>query len=85
MPIIEIKNMTKDYGDKRGIFDIDISIEKGEVFGFVGTNGAGKTTTIRHLMGFLQPQKGSATIKGLDCWKDSAEINWLYSGGNSIS
>ena len=77
MPIIEIKNMTKDYGDKRGIFDIDISIEKGEVFGFVGTNGAGKTTTIRHLMGFLQPQKGSATIKGLDCWKDSAEIKRL--------
>ena len=74
MPIIEIKNMTKDYGEGRGIFDINISIEKGEIFGFVGTNGAGKTTTIRHLMGFLKPQKGSATIKGLDCWKDSAQI-----------
>ncbi|CAG9609430.1 ABC transporter ATP-binding protein [Pseudoneobacillus rhizosphaerae] len=74
MPLIEIKNMTKDYGSGRGIFDIDLSIEKGEVFGFVGTNGAGKTTTIRHLMGFLKPQSGSATINGLDCWKDSAEI-----------
>ena len=74
MPIIEIKNMTKDYGEGRGIFDINISIEKGEIFGFVGTNGAGKTSTIRHLMGFLKPQKGSATIKGLDCWKDSAQI-----------
>ena len=74
MPIIEIKNMTKDYGEGRGIFDINISVKKGEIFGFVGTNGAGKTTTIRHLMGFLKPQKGSATIKGLDCWKDSAQI-----------
>lgn len=74
VPLIEIKNMTKDYGEGRGIFDVSLSIEKGEVFGFVGTNGAGKTTTLRHMMGFLKPQSGSATINGLDCWKDSAEI-----------
>lgn len=74
MPLIEIRNLTKDYGEGRGVFDIDLSIEKGEVFGFVGTNGAGKTTTIRHLMGFLKAQSGSATIHGLDCWKDAAEI-----------
>lgn len=74
MPMIDIKNLTKDYGKGRGVFDISISVEKGEVFGFVGTNGAGKTTTIRHLMGFLRPQGGSVTIKGLDCWNDSAEI-----------
>ena len=74
MPIIEIKNLVKDYGHNRGLFDISLSIEKGEVFGFVGINGAGKTTTIRHLMGFLKPQSGSVTIKGMDCWKDSAEI-----------
>jgi len=74
MPLIDIKNMTKDYGDGRGIFDINLSIEKGEVFGFVGTNGAGKTTTIRHLMGFLKPENGTATINGMDCWKESAEI-----------
>lgn len=74
MPIIEIENMTKDYGEGRGVYDVDLSIEKGEIFGFVGTNGAGKTTTIRHLMGFLKPQKGSATINGKDCWKNSAEI-----------
>ncbi|MDR2707438.1 MAG: ATP-binding cassette domain-containing protein [Nitrososphaerota archaeon] len=77
MPLIEIKNLTKDYGDGRGIFDVNLEIEKGEVFGFVGTNGAGKTTTIRHLMGFLKPQRGSAVINGLDCWKDSAEIKKL--------
>ena len=74
MPMIEIKNMTKDYGQGQGVFDISLSIEKGEVFGFVGTNGAGKTTTIRHLMGFLRPQRGSALVKGMDCFKDSAEI-----------
>jgi len=78
MELIDIQHMTKDYGDGRGIFDLNLSIEKGEVFGFVGTNGAGKTTTIRHLMGFLKPQSGSATINGLDCWKDSAEIKkWI--------
>lgn len=77
MPLIEMKHMTKDYGSGRGVFDINLSIERGEVFGFVGTNGAGKTTTIRHLMGFLKPQNGSATIDGMDCWKDSAEIKKL--------
>ena len=74
MSMIEIKNITKDYGQGRGIFDVNLSIKQGEVFGFVGTNGAGKTTTIRHLMGFLKPQSGSARIKGLDCWENSAEI-----------
>lgn len=77
MPFIDIKKLTKDYGDGRGIFDINLSIDKGEVFGFVGTNGAGKTTTIRHLMGFLKPDNGTATINGMDCWKDSAEIKRL--------
>jgi ABC-2 type transport system ATP-binding protein len=74
MPLIEIKNMTKDYGEGQGIFDINLSIEKGEVFGYVGINGAGKTTTIRHMMGFIKPQSGSAVVNELDCWKDSAEI-----------
>lgn len=74
MSLIEIKNLTKDYGQGQGIFDINLSIEKGEAFGYVGINGAGKTTTIRHLLGFLNPQSGSAAINGLDCWIDSAEI-----------
>lgn len=74
MSMIELKNITKDYGRGRGIFKVNLSIKQGEVFGFVGTNGAGKTTTIRHLMGFLKPQSGSAEIKGLNCWEDSAEI-----------
>ena len=74
MSMIEINNVTKDYGQGRGIFRVNLSVRQGEAFGFVGTNGAGKTTTIRHLMGFLKPQSGTAQIKGLDCWEDSAEI-----------
>lgn len=72
--MLTIKQMSKDYGNGQGIFDINLSIAQGEVFGFVGTNGAGKTTTIRHLMGFLKPQQGSASISGMDCWHQSADI-----------
>ena len=74
MPLIEIRNLTKDYGNGRGVFDLNLTVEKGETFGFVGANGAGKTTTIRHLMGFIKPDGGNATIDGLDCWKDAAEL-----------
>lgn len=72
--IIELKNVTKDYGNERGIFDINLTIEKGEMLGFVGSNGAGKTTTIRNIMGFLKPDKGKITICGMDSWKDSEKI-----------
>lgn len=77
MSLIEIKNITKNYGEGRGNFDINISVEKGEVFGFVGTNGAGKTTLIRQMMGFLRPDSGRIIINGLDSWKDSAKIKKL--------
>jgi len=74
MNVIEIKNLTKDYGDKKGIFNINFSVKKGEVLGFLGPNGAGKTTTIRHLMGFSKADKGSSSINGLDCFDNSSEI-----------
>lgn len=77
MELIKLENLTKDYGDSKGIFDISMSIEKGEVVGFVGINGAGKTTTIRHLMGYLRPDKGKVTINGFDCWKESEKVNKL--------
>lgn len=74
MSIMEIKNLTRDYGDGRGVFGLSFEVGKGEAFGFLGPNGAGKTTTIRHLMGFLQPKSGSCSIGGLDCWHDRAKI-----------
>ncbi len=77
MSLIEVSHLTKDYGNGRGIFDINLSINEGETFGFVGTNGAGKTTLIRLLMGFLKPDNGTVCINGLDCWKDSAHVKQL--------
>ena len=74
MSIIEINGITKDYGNQKGIFNLSFAVEKGEVFGYLGPNGAGKTTTIRHLLGFLTPDTGSAKILGMDCRKDSANI-----------
>jgi ABC-2 type transport system ATP-binding protein len=71
---IEIKQLTKDYGNKKGVFDLNISVKKGEVFGFLGPNGAGKTTTIRNLLGFIRPDQGSCTINGMDCYKDAEKI-----------
>lgn len=66
--IIELNNLTKDYGKGRGIFDVSFEINEGECFGFLGPNGAGKTTAIRHLMGFSKAQSGTAKICGLDAW-----------------
>lgn len=74
MSEIHIQNLTRDYGLGKGIFDISIQVEKGEVFGFLGPNGAGKTTTIRHLMGFIKPKTGSCQIDGQDCWKNRETI-----------
>lgn len=76
---VEVKNLTKDYKNNRGIFDINLYIKKGEVFGFVGTNGSGKTTTIRHIMGFLKPEQGSCYVKGLNSWKCASEIKKFVS------
>jgi ABC-2 type transport system ATP-binding protein len=74
MGVCEVVELTRDYGRGRGVFDVSFSITGGEVFGFLGPNGAGKTTTIRHLMGFLKPEKGRCSMLGKDCWKYRAEI-----------
>ncbi len=74
MAVIELNNLTRDYGHGRGVYNLSFAIPEGETFGFLGPNGAGKTTTLRHLMGFLQPQKGSCTIQGFDCWKHRETI-----------
>jgi len=71
LSVIEINGLTKDYGNNKGIFDLSFRVEEGEVFGYLGPNGAGKTTTIRHLMGFVTPDKGNAYILGNDCIKET--------------
>ena len=69
-----VENLTKDYGDNKGIFDINLDIYKGEMIGFVGTNGSGKTTTIRSILGFIKPTKGSVKVNNLESWDNQAEI-----------
>ena len=73
-PVIELCDLTKDYGNGRGAFNVSFSVERGEVFGFLGPNGAGKTVTMRNLMGFIRPDQGTATINGLDCFSQRARI-----------
>ena len=74
MHVIEVNNLTKDYGSGRGVFDVSIHVDKGEVFGFLGPNGAGKSTTIRHLMGFSKPDKGSTKILEQETFSKYYEI-----------
>ena len=69
-----VQNVTKKFSNGKGLFDVSFQVKEGEVFGYLGPNGAGKSTTIRNLMGFIQPTSGTATMFGLDCWKDAADI-----------
>jgi ABC-2 type transport system ATP-binding protein len=71
------KALTKDYGSGRGLFDLDLEVAEGEVFGYLGPNGAGKSTTIRLLMGMIHPTQGSASVFGLDCQRDAVEVKRL--------
>ncbi|MRS12254.1 MAG: ABC transporter ATP-binding protein [Actinobacteria bacterium] len=71
---IVTSGLTKDYGQSRGLFDLDLEIAPGEVFGFIGPNGAGKTTTIRLLMGLIRPDRGSATLLDMDSQRDNIAI-----------
>jgi ABC-2 type transport system ATP-binding protein len=71
---IETERLTKFYGSHRGVEEVTISVEPGEIFGFLGPNGAGKTTTIRTLLDLLHPTSGSARIFGLDSRRDSVAI-----------
>ncbi len=74
MGVIDVEKLTKDYGSGRGVFDVSISVNESEVFGFLGPNGAGKSTTIRHLMGFSKPDSGSTKIFGKETFKKYYEI-----------
>ncbi len=74
MAIIETRGLTKTYGQSRGISDVDLVVNEGEIYGFIGPNGAGKSTTIKLLLNLIFPTSGSATLFGLDVVKDSEQI-----------
>ena len=71
---IDTEHLTKYYGESRGIVDVDLDVQAGDVFGFLGPNGAGKTTTIRVLLDLIRPTSGAATVLGLDARRDSVAI-----------
>lgn len=73
--IIRTNNLTKYYGKKRGIIDVNLEVTEGEIFGYLGPNGAGKTTTIRIFLDFIRADRGKATLFGLDTWKDSIAVH----------
>jgi beta-exotoxin I transport system ATP-binding protein len=71
---IRTRSLSKDYGEGRGLFDLDLEVERGEIFGFLGPNGAGKSTTMRLLLDLIAPTSGSATLMELDSHAHSLEI-----------
>ena len=71
---ISIENLTKTYGKNRGVNQLSLNVEQGDIFGFLGPNGAGKSTTIRSLLGLIRFQQGSAKIFGMDVKSRQKEI-----------
>ncbi|CAM4218710.1 bacitracin ABC transporter ATP-binding protein [Bacillus manliponensis] len=72
--IIKTTNLTKIYGDQKSVDDLNITVQQGEIYGFLGRNGAGKTTTIRMLLGLIKPTYGQIEIFGEDLFKKQKEI-----------
>jgi ABC-2 type transport system ATP-binding protein len=73
--VIETEQLTKSYGSHRGIIDVDLAVNQGEVYGFLGPNGAGKTTTIRTLLDLIRPTSGRALVFGIESSADPVAIH----------
>jgi ABC-2 type transport system ATP-binding protein len=73
--VIELDQLTKSYGSQRGIIDVDLTVEAGEIFGFLGPNGAGKTTTIRTMLDLIRPTSGRALVFGIESSADPVTIH----------
>lgn len=71
---VKVRGLTKRFGDFVAVDNIDLTIKKGEIFGFLGPNGAGKSTTIKMLCGLLLPTGGNGSVGGFDVMKESEEI-----------
>jgi ABC-2 type transport system ATP-binding protein len=74
MSVVVTRDLSKTYGRRRGISNVNLTISEGEIYGFLGPNGAGKSTSIRVLLGFLKASSGAATVLGRDCWADGHTI-----------
>lgn len=72
--MIEVKNLTKDYGPRRAIDNLNFTVAKGDVVGFLGPNGAGKSTTMKIITGFMAPSSGSASVAGFDVFENPLEV-----------
>ena len=73
--VIALEKLTKSYGTNRGIIDVDLAVEEGEIFGFLGPNGAGKTTTIRTMLDLIRPTSGRALVFGIESSADPVAIH----------
>jgi ABC-2 type transport system ATP-binding protein len=73
-PMIRVEGLTKDYGQRRAISNLNFEAKQGEIVGFLGPNGAGKTTTMRILTGFMPPTDGTAMVAGYDVLAESLEV-----------
>ena len=74
MPVIEVSNLRKEYGDTVAVEDVSFAVERGEIFGILGPNGAGKTTTVECVEGLRRPDRGTVSVLGLDPARDRAEL-----------
>src|SRR5512147_808127 len=72
--MIRVQGLTKDYGSRRAVSDLNFEAKQGEIVGFLGPNGAGKTTTMRILTGYMPPTEGSAQVAGFDVVEESMEV-----------
>lgn len=73
--VIDVHGLVKSFGQTRALDGLDLGVAPGEVHGFLGPNGAGKSTTIRVLLGLLRKDSGSATVFGLDPWREAVPIH----------
>lgn len=75
--MIHVQGLTKDYGQRRAVSNLNFEIQKGEIVGFLGPNGAGKTTTMRILTGYMPPSSGTAELGGFDVIENPLEVRRL--------
>ena len=74
--VIRTEGLTKMFGTSPALVDLDLEVERGEVFGYLGPNGSGKTTTIRLLLGLIRPTAGHAQVLGGDAQRDAVAHGW---------